>query len=443
MAWDAAPNLQQSIEQAGSPMKLLWKPADPWLPPRVEPEYAGWAAEQTAWHEGVALSDLSYHMWDTFLEGPDVVDFLRSISANNYESFAIDQAKQFMPVTREGYLVGDGILLREAEERFVLTGAPAAHGWVGYQLGRSGADVTRTVDSDMGWRQDDPVLFRLQVQGPLSAQLVESAFGSLPPESKFFHSVLFEVDGVRIRALRHDMAGQSGWEFIGAYADHDRIKDKLLTAGEPLGLVHIGAWAYPTSAIESGWVATPVPPIYTDPELADYRSTIGLYSYEGQLPMYGSWYSEDIADYYLTPYDLDYGRSISFRHEFLGKEALQAAKENVRHRKMTLVFDPADVATVVPAGEIGLTFAKHRIEKDGRLIGRTEHLANLAPYGTMLALGIVDTADAVPGTSVTVTWGHHPGAGTPTDADLGFPKLRATLQEAPFSEVARTAYRAN
>jgi vanillate/3-O-methylgallate O-demethylase len=442
MAWDAAPTLQQALDQAGSPMKLLWKPADPWLPPRIESEYEGWAAEQTAWHEGVAISDLSFHMYDTFLEGSDVVAFLSHVSANNYESFAVDQAKQ-LPVTERGFLIGDGILLREAENRFTLTGAPAAHGWLGYQAAKGGFDVQLVVDSDMSYRQDSPKLFRFQIQGPRSAELVESAFGGPIPESKFFHSVRVELDGRRVRALRHDMAGQSGWEFVGDFADHEYVKDKLMTAGAPLGLAHIGAIAYPTSAIESGWVASPTPAIYTDADLRDYRESLSLFSFEGQLPMYGSFYSDDIEDYYVTPYDLGYGRSISFNHDFVGKAALQAHKEAVRRTKMTLAFDPADVATVVPAGEIGLSFPKHRVEADGRFIGYTVHLANLAPYGTMLALALIDSAEAKPGTEVTVTWGHHPGDGTAADADLGYPKLRATLQPAPFSEVARTAYRAN
>jgi vanillate/3-O-methylgallate O-demethylase len=58
-----APSLQDGIEQAGSPVRLLWKPnAAPWLPEVVEPEYAGWRQEQDAWHTGVSISDVS-HQW--------------------------------------------------------------------------------------------------------------------------------------------------------------------------------------------------------------------------------------------------------------------------------------------------------------------------------------------------------------------------------------------
>jgi hypothetical protein len=45
------------------------------------------------------------------------------------------------------------------------------------------------------------------------------------------------------------------------------------------------------------------------------------------------------------------------------------------------------------------------------------------------------------GEPVTVVWGDHPGPGTPADADLGIPRIRATVRPAPYNEHARTAYR--
>ena len=73
-----APSLQDGIDKAGSPMKLLWQQnPEPWNPENIEPEYAGWRAEQHAWHDGVSLSDLSHHMFDTFIEGPDATRLLQ------------------------------------------------------------------------------------------------------------------------------------------------------------------------------------------------------------------------------------------------------------------------------------------------------------------------------------------------------------------------------
>ena len=127
----ALPSLQEAIDKAGSPMKLIWKPKAPaWTVPVVKAEYVGWSQEQTAWRETAALSDLSHHMFDLFMEGPDATRLLKSVGANDFESFEIGRAKQFVPVTAEGHIVTDGILLREGPEKYTLSGVPASQTWV-------------------------------------------------------------------------------------------------------------------------------------------------------------------------------------------------------------------------------------------------------------------------------------------------------------------------
>ncbi len=44
---------------------------------------------------------------------------------------------------------------------------------------------------------------------------------------------------------------------------------------------------------------------------------------------------------------------------------------------------------------------------------------------------------------MTVVWGEHPGPGTAPDEDLGFPRIQATVQPAPYDRHARTQYRRN
>src|SRR5258708_16785421 len=135
----AAPTLQDGIEKAGSAVKLLWKPnAEPFKVPVINAEYVGWREEQGAWRQGVTLSDLSHHMWDTFIEGPDATRLLAAVSANDFEHFEIGQAKQFVPVTAQGFIVTDGILLREEREKYTLSGVPAAQTWVRYHGEKGG-----------------------------------------------------------------------------------------------------------------------------------------------------------------------------------------------------------------------------------------------------------------------------------------------------------------
>lgn len=439
-------NLQEAIDRAGSPIQMLWKPGAPaWTVPVVAPEFAGWAAEQEAWRSGVALFDLSFHMSDTFLEGADATRLLSEVSANNYEKFSIGQAKQFVPVAYDGNIITDGILLRTATDAYTLTGPPASQNWVKYHAQAGGYDVTFSTDPDSSVRKDaDPKLFRFQVQGPLALEVIERALGGPAPEVRFFHSAQVVIGGRVVRALRHGMAGQAGFEFIGDFADYGAVKDALLAAGEPSGLVQVGGKAYFTNGVESGWIPTPTPAIYTDPRLAGYRASLGEFSYEGKKPLSGSFYSDDIEDYYISPWELGYGRSLNFAHEFIGREALLAAKDEVRRTKVTLEFDRDDVRSVLGEDLDYLnSYGRFRIERGGALVGMTFWTSNIGPVGTVLALSLVEHAAAEPGTQVEVVWGEHPGHGTASDADLGFPRIRATVRPSPYDEFARTAYRAN
>jgi glycine cleavage system aminomethyltransferase T len=221
------------------------------------------------------------------------------------------------------------------------------------------------------------------------------------------------------------------------------VKDALMSAGEEFGLVHVGALAYASASVESGWIPSPIPAIYTDPGLAGYRAWLPLFGIEGKRPLNGSFFAEDIEDYYVSPYDLGYGKSIAFNHDFIGREALEKARESHRRTKVTLVLDPADVGRVLGADHgYYLTYARHRVETaGGALVGLTHQTATLDPAGTILALTLIDHEHAAPGTPVEVVWGEHPGPGTDPEADLGFPRIRATVAPAPYDAHARTQYR--
>ena len=440
-----APSLQDGIEKAGSPIRLLWKPNPPvQTVPVVDPEFAGWRKEQTAWSDGVVLYDLCHHMHDLFIEGPDATRLLTSVSANDFENFAVGQAKQFVPVTPNGDIITDGILMRMGPDKYILSGVPASQTWVRYQAEKGGYEVTYSADPDSANRRTGgpPVMFRYQVQGPRAMEVIERALGAAPPQVKFFHSEEVSIAGRKLRAFRHGMAGQPGFELLGAWEDHDAVKEAVLAAGRPSGLIQVGGLAYYTNGIESGWIPTPTPGIYSAPELEDYRRFVNLFSYEGQKPIHGSHFSEDIADYYVSPYELGYGRSIKFNHDFIGREALQKAKENVRHTRVTLVFDKDDVKRVLgeDPGYV-LRYPRDRVEVGSELVGLSMYTAFFEAHDTILSLALVDKAHAAPGTPVSVAWGEHPGPGTPPDAHRDFPRIRATVEASPFDAYARTGYR--
>lgn len=441
-----APSVQEAMDRAGSAVKMLWRPnSEPPKVPVVKPEFVGWREEQAAWEQGVALYDLSHHMFDTVIEGPDAVRLLSDISPNNFEKFAVGQAKQFIPVSPEGYLIQDGILVRLAEDTFHLIGIGTADNWVSYHAEKGGYDVRLSKDPTSDYRGGaDPILYRYQVQGPKAEGLLNRLFGTQLDGIKFFHFKQVDLDGCKVNALRHGMAGQAGFEFFGPWKDGEFVRDRIMAEGKQDGIVPVGGRAYYTVGVDSGWLATPVAAIYTGDELKGFREFVSLYSYEGMNPLQGSFYSPNIEDYYRTPFELGYGRSVSFGHDFIGREALQQAKDNVRRKKVTLVWNAEDVVRVFGPGQnYVLSYTKDRVESGSTLVGVSEYATFMAPAGTVHSLAVIDTDAAEPGTELTLLWGQHPGPNAPADYQENFERIRVTVQPAPYYDYARTAYRAD
>ena len=98
--------------------------------PGVPAEYTNWRDEQWAWRHAAVLYNQSYHMVDLAVEGPDALKMLSYLGINTFNGFAVDKAKQFVPVTPEGYVIGDVILFHLAENEFNLVGRAPVIEWV-------------------------------------------------------------------------------------------------------------------------------------------------------------------------------------------------------------------------------------------------------------------------------------------------------------------------
>src|SRR5690606_6513572 len=105
--------------------------------------------------------------------------------------------------------------------------------------------------------------------------------------------------------------------------------------------------AYATNTLESGWIPSPLPAVYSQDELKGYREWLDENSYEANGSIGGSYVSDDIADYYLTPYELGYGIYVKFDHDFVGREALEKMKDQPRRKKVTFEWNAEDVVEVI------------------------------------------------------------------------------------------------
>ena len=159
------------------------------------------------------------------------------------------------------------------------------------------------------------------------------------PEVKFFGMTTFIIGGHKAHALRHGMAGRPGYELFGPWSEGEDVRAAILRSGKAFGLLQVGAKAYSTANLESGWIPPTLPGIFTGEKVRGFREWLRV---DNLGALGGSLLYDDIEDYYLTPYDLGYDKLVSFGHDFVGREALAKVSANPPRTKVSLVWNPSD-----------------------------------------------------------------------------------------------------
>lgn len=453
---------QQSLEallQKTSPVKLLRNSSiGPYVYPVVAPEYTNWRDEQRAWQKTCVLFNQSYHMTDMYVEGPDALKLLSDLGINTFKNFGKNKAKQYVPCNYDGYVIGDVILFGIENDKFNLVGRPSVHNWVQFHAETKGYKAKCTRD-ERAAAQKGPVVrqtYRYQVQGPNALKVMEKVLGGSVPEVKFFQMADFTIAGKKVSALRHGMVGQPGFELFGPAADGEAVKDAIYEAGQEFGLRLSGARAYSSNTLESGWIPSPLPAIYTGEKMKEFREWLPDNAYEGIGSLGGSFYSENIEDYYLTPWDLGYGMVVKFDHDFVGREALEQIAKAPKRTKVTLALNDEDVMRVFGSlfhkelrgkffefpSAVYSTWQYDKVMSKGKTVGVSTWVGYSSNEGKFLTLGILDNEYAEPGTEVSFIWGQAAGTGErPTVEPHVQSEIRAIVSPVPYADVPRSAYR--
>ena len=451
-------NLETILAQQGDIVHFLRnQQVGPNVYPGVPAEFSNWRDEQRAWAETAVLFNQSYHMAELMVEGPGAFDFLNGLGINSFKGFVPGKAKQYVPVTPYGHVIGDVILFYLADETFNLVGRAPTLNWLMFH-GEGRDDVTLTYDERTAARPDPETRrhYRYQVQGPNAAAVMADALGEAAPELKFFNMCDMTIAGKTVTALRHGMAGQPGYELMGPWADRDVVHAALVEAGKKHDMKLVGGRTYSSNTLESGWIPSPLPAIYTGEELADYRAWLTANHYESKASVGGSYVPDSVEGYYLNPWDLGYGPFVKFDHDFVGRAALEDMATKPQRQKVTIALDNESVSEAI-YGQFGkgelrpkymefpsAVYSMHpfdRVEKDGELIGLSTWIGYTANEGKMLTLAMVAPEFAEPGTEIELVWGE-PDGGTskPTVEAHRQIKISGVVAAVPYSEVARTSY---
>ena len=448
-------SLEDVLAEAGNPVHMLRNSkVGAYVYPIVAPEFTNWRDEQRAWRETAVLYDQSHHMAELTVRGPDAEKLLSNLAINSFADFDTTKAKHFVPVSPSGHVIGDVILFRMGENEYNMVGRVPTVNWTQFHAETGDYDVEFERDDRSPPRPgDQPVTrrhYRFQIQGPKAKQIIEKLNGGPLEDIKFFHVGSMRVAGREVPALRHGMAGEPGVEIWGPYAEGDDVRAAILEAGEEFGIAQVGARAYATNTLESGWIPSPLPAVYTGEELKAYREWLPAASYEAS-----GFVSEDIEDYYLTPHALGYGFYVKFDHDFIGRDALEAMADQPQRKKVTLEWDPADVVKIFASlfespGEnykyIDLPLSNYTsatydaVMRGNEVVGFSMFSGYTFNDRAFISLATIDP-DIEVGDELTLIWGEEDGGTDKTTVENHQQTaIRVRVTPTPYSRDARESY---
>jgi vanillate/3-O-methylgallate O-demethylase len=453
-------NLESVLKAAGDPVKLLRNSRiGAYVYPVVPSEYYNWRDEQKAWRETAVLFDQSHHMAELTIKGPDALKLCSYTTINSFNGFAPNKAKQMVPVTYDGYVVGDGILFYLDKDELLFVGRAPTVNWLQFHAETGGfkVDLIRDDRSPSHPRGNAVVRrhYRYQVQGPNAQKVLEKLNGGPIPDVKFFTMDYITIKGRKVRALRHGMAGAPGLEIWGPYEQRDEIRDAILEAGQEFGLVPVGSRAYASNTLESGWIPSPLPAVYTGEKLKKYREWLPANSYEATGSIAGSFVSNNIEDYYVTPYELGYGPFVKFDHDFIGREALEKIAKQPHRKKVTFEWNHEDMAKIFASlfkpGEDNYKYFDLPLANYGSssfdAVKMGDKVVGFSMFGgysynerSGLSLGIVDPNINV-GDVLTLVWGEENGGTKKVTVEKHKQlDVRVKVSPVPYARSVRESY---
>jgi len=449
----AAQNLAELLRSAESTVEHL-RNVDIEFNQYVFPdEYTNWIEEQRAVRQSAAFVDQSFHMEPCYVTGPDAVEFLEHLSINSFEKIRTREPPQAINIclcNPDGDIIGDQILFHLGEQEFSSVGSVWANNWIRYKAETGGYNVETETPYGPYKDQATPPSYRFQIQGPHALSVMDAVIEGGSPDVSFFETAVVEINGHEAHALGHGMAATPGLEIFGPFDHHDDVLQDIMAAGEDYDLRQLGSKAYKTNKIGTGWMVGPIPAVYESDEMRGYREWLEPDGTEAQFSIGGSFVSEDVTDYYLTPMERGQGHLIAYDHDFIGREALEEREQ--KRERVTYVWNEEDVVDVygslfekgdtkkfVDLPDTANSWSKSHydeVRKDGEVVGLSKYPGYLYYEREMLSLGTIDVEHSDPGTAVTFVWGD---TSSKRKVERHEPtEIRATVADAPYVTGGRT-----
>jgi vanillate/3-O-methylgallate O-demethylase len=216
----------------------------------------------------------------------------------------------------------------------------------------------------------------------------------------------------------------------------------------------VGSRAYSTNTLESGWIPSPLPAIYSGGGmLQDYRDWLGADSYEAVGSIGGSFVSDKVDDYYVNPFELGYGFYIGWKSDFIGKDALVKMKDQKNRKKVTLEWNRDDLLKVVASAfEEGTPYKwidfpqPNYASTNADTLLKGKRMAGISMFNgysfnerCMLSLAVVNDDVAI-GDQLTLIWGEPETTGKTSTEPHRQAEIRVLVSPTPYAREARENY---
>jgi 4-methylaminobutanoate oxidase (formaldehyde-forming) len=308
--------------------------------------FAHAAAEHRATRDAVTVADLTSFS-KFMIQGADALGVLRRLCANEVDVPPGTTVYTGL-LNARGTYESDLTVARLAADRFLIVTGTAQTtrdaDWIARHL-PAGADVSLT---DVGERYAV-----LAVMGPRSRTLLARVTDASLDNAAFRFGAIREIRiaGASLWASRRTYVGELGFELYVRTEHAGAVYDALMQAGADLGVRNCGYYAIESLRLEKG---------------------------------YRAWGRELTPDY--NPYEAGLAFAVDFGHEFIGRDALLAARDRLPARRLLSFVAAASDSPLAHGGEL--------ILRDGAPVGELSSAAFGHSVGGIVALGYVATDGA-------------------------------------------------
>jgi glycine cleavage system T protein len=209
--------------------------------------YGDHLAEYRAVREAVSLGDVST-LGKFVVAGPDAVEFLQRLYPTDVSTIRVGRSRYALLLNERGHVIDDGMICREADDRFVLTfttgGAGNAEMWMRDWMETWGLRVL-LLDRTMS-------LAAINVTGPRAAELLARLGLAEPP--RFLQHLHTELAGMPVHVMRLSFTGEASFELHHPVDRSAELWRRLMAEGADLGIRPHGLQALFALRLEKGHV---------------------------------------------------------------------------------------------------------------------------------------------------------------------------------------------